>query len=75
LIYVPRGNLHAHKNVGEGPGRMLVSQTPGGAHERYFEELAESPAARFVVEDSPEVETVSAIATRYGVEIPSPRRE
>src|SRR5918998_6417779 len=63
LIYVPMGNLHAHKNVGEGPGRMLVSQTPGGTHERYFEELAESPAARFVVEDSPEVETVSAIAT------------
>src|SRR3712207_5997964 len=22
LIYVPRGNLHAHKNVGEGAGRM-----------------------------------------------------
>ena len=75
LIYVPRGNLHAHKNVGEGPGRMLVSQTPGGAHERYFEELAENPAAPFVVEDSPEVETVSAIATRYGVEILSPRRD
>jgi quercetin dioxygenase-like cupin family protein len=29
LIYVPRGILHTHKNVGEGPGRMLVSQTPG----------------------------------------------
>jgi mannose-6-phosphate isomerase-like protein (cupin superfamily) len=29
LIYVPRGNLHAHKNVGEGVGRMLVTQTPG----------------------------------------------
>ena len=23
LIYIPRGNLHAHKNVGEEPGRML----------------------------------------------------
>jgi len=30
LIYVPKGTLHAHKNVGEGVGRMLVSQTPGG---------------------------------------------
>ena len=29
LIYIPKGNLHTHKNVGEGPGRMLVSQTPG----------------------------------------------
>ena len=29
LVYAPRGNLHAHKNVGDGPGRMLLSQTPG----------------------------------------------
>ena len=29
LIYIPRGNLHAHKNVGEEPGRMLVTHTPG----------------------------------------------
>src|SRR5215213_133791 len=75
LIYVPRGNLHTHKNVGRGPGRLLVSQTPGGAHERFFEELAESPAAPFVSKDSPEVENVAAIATKYGVEILSHRRE
>jgi hypothetical protein len=54
---------------------MLVSQTPGGAHERYFEELAENPAAPFVSEDSPDFETVSTIATRYGIEILSPRSE
>ena len=39
LIYVPRGNLHAHKNVGDKPSRMLVSQTPGGLHERFFEKI------------------------------------
>lgn len=39
LIYVPKGNLHAHKNVGEEPGRMLVSQTPGGLHERFLEDV------------------------------------
>jgi len=75
LIYVPRGNLHAHKNVGEEPGRMLVSQTPGGAHERFFEELAEHPAAPFVSRDSPAVEKVATIATKYGIEILSRRRE
>jgi mannose-6-phosphate isomerase-like protein (cupin superfamily) len=74
LIYVRSGNLHAHKNVGEGPGRMLVSQTPGGTHERYFEELAKNAAAPFVSKGSPDVETVSAIATRYGIEILSPQR-
>jgi mannose-6-phosphate isomerase-like protein (cupin superfamily) len=41
LLYVPRGNLHAHRNVGEGVGRMLVNQTPGGLHERFFEEVGE----------------------------------
>jgi quercetin dioxygenase-like cupin family protein len=36
LLYVPKGTLHAHKNVGEGAGRMLVSQTPGGLYELFF---------------------------------------
>jgi mannose-6-phosphate isomerase-like protein (cupin superfamily) len=30
LVYVPRGNLHTYKNVGSEPGRILMSQTPGG---------------------------------------------
>ena len=29
LLYVPKGTLHTHKNVGEDVGRMLSSQTPG----------------------------------------------
>jgi mannose-6-phosphate isomerase-like protein (cupin superfamily) len=75
LIYVRSGNLHTHKNVGQGPGRMLVSQTPGGAHERYFEELAENPAAPFAFKESSDVEIVSAIATKYGIEILPPSSE
>ena len=75
LIYVPKGNLHTHKNVGEGPGRMLVSQTPGGAHARFFEELPKNPAAPFVSIDSPDIEIVASIATKYGIEILYPRRE
>jgi mannose-6-phosphate isomerase-like protein (cupin superfamily) len=74
LIYVPKGHLHTHKNIGEGPGRMLVSQTPGGSHERFFEELAENLAAPFFCRDSPDVEKVATIATKYGIEI-LPRRE
>jgi mannose-6-phosphate isomerase-like protein (cupin superfamily) len=75
LIYVPRGHLHTHKNVGEGPGRMLVSQTPGGAHERFFEELAENPTAPLVSIDSSDIEKVASIATKYGIEILYPPRE
>ena len=77
LVYVPKGNLHAHKNLGEEPGRMLVSQTPGGSHERFFEEIGEetkegstSPAS----EDPPHMESIAKIAAEYGIEMPLPRR-
>ncbi len=30
LLYMPKGTLHAHRGMGEGVGRMLVTQTPGG---------------------------------------------
>jgi len=30
LLYVPKCTLYAHKNVGEGEGRILLNQTPGG---------------------------------------------
>ena len=72
LIYVARGTLHAHRNVGEGVGRMLVSQTPGGLHERFLEEVGE-PAMDNprppVPADQPDMERIIAIATEYGIEI------
>jgi quercetin dioxygenase-like cupin family protein len=73
LLYVPRGNLHAHKNVGESTGRMLVSQTPGGLHERFFEEVGEEVSNRREprVPARPESLTrTRAIAAGYGIEIP-----
>jgi mannose-6-phosphate isomerase-like protein (cupin superfamily) len=75
LIYVPRGNLHTHKNVGEKPGRMLVSQTPGGAHERFFEEVGkpvDGEAGSHFSENPPDVASIVAIAAKYGIEIPVP---
>jgi quercetin dioxygenase-like cupin family protein len=74
LIYVPRGTLHAHKKVGEGKGRLLLSQTPGGLHERFFEEIGE-PAmedSRPPVPAEQHMEKIIAIATEYGIEIPRP---
>jgi quercetin dioxygenase-like cupin family protein len=77
LIYIPRGTLHAHKNVGEGTGRLLLSQTPGGLHERFFEEIGE-PARQTHRPQGPAdqqpMEKIIAIATEYGIEIPSPDR-
>ena len=75
LIYVPRGNLHAHKNVGTTIGRLLVSQTPGGLHERFFEEVGEPTmdgSEPLVSEGPQDMRRIIAIAVNYGIEIPSP---
>jgi hypothetical protein len=78
LFYVPKGTLHAHKNVGEGEGRMLLTQTPGGLYEHFFEEVgkpADGDAGRLVFEDRPEVRRIVALAAQYGIEIPPPIAE
>jgi quercetin dioxygenase-like cupin family protein len=77
LIYVPRGTLHAHKNVGEETGRLLLSQTPGGLHERFFEEIGEPAVDNSrppAPADQQHLEEIIAIATEYGIEIPPPDR-
>lgn len=74
LVYVPRGNLHTYKNVGSEPGRMLMSQTPGGLHERFFEELGEEAQDSRTPpnhECSPDLQKIVTIAAKYGIEIPS----
>ncbi len=75
LLYVPKGNLHAYKNVGKGSGRMLVSQTPGGLHERFFEEVGEVAPDRRELRVPERLENLARtreIAAGYGIEIPLP---
>ena len=75
LIYVPKGILHAHKNVGEGVGRMLMSQTPGGLYERFFEAVGKAvddDGGPFVFAHQPDVARVVEVAVEYGIEIPVP---
>jgi mannose-6-phosphate isomerase-like protein (cupin superfamily) len=75
LLYVPKGNLHAHKNVGEGEGRMLVTQTPGGLYEYFFEEVGkpvDDEEEPLVFEDQPDVSRIVKVAAKYGIEIPVP---
>jgi quercetin dioxygenase-like cupin family protein len=72
LIYIPKGNLHAHKNVGETLGRMLVSQTPGGLHERFFEDIGEERKGAStppVSENPPDMARIAKIAAEYGIEM------
>ena len=78
LLYVPKGNLHAHKNVGDPPGKMLVIQTPGGLHERFFEEVGEETPDRReprVPERRDSIARTREIAAGYGIEIPPPEKQ
>ncbi len=72
MIYVPKGALHAFKNVSEGVGRMLVIHTPGGTHERFVEAAGEpasgsgAPPAQ-----GPRLrpEGFALLAAEYGIEV------
>jgi mannose-6-phosphate isomerase-like protein (cupin superfamily) len=72
LVYVPRGHLHSHVNVGGKPGKLLVILTPGGLHERFFEDIGEPSKdlpAPPVAEGRLGGEAVAGIAARYGIEM------
>jgi quercetin dioxygenase-like cupin family protein len=75
LLYIPKGTLHGHESVGEGVGRMLVSQTPGGLYERFFEEVGKpvnGGKERHAFEDHFDLQRIAAIGVQYGIEIPPP---
>ena len=76
LLYVPKGALHAHENVGDGVGRMLLTQTPGRLYERFFGEVgmpADGNGRSLDFENRSEVERrIVEVASEYGIEIPPP---
>ena len=75
LLYVPKGTLHTHRGVGEGVGRMLVTQTPGGLYERFFEEVGKAvdgDSCSLLFEEQLDVKWIVEAAAKYGIEIPPP---
>ena len=76
LLYVPKGTLHTHKNVGEGVGRMLVTQTPGGLYEHFFEKVGkkavDGEVRPPVFEDHSDMRRIMEVAAEHGIEIPPP---
>jgi len=72
LLYFPKGTLHAHRGIGESVGRMLVTQTPGGLYECFFEEVGKPVDGEKgwpILKDEPEVTNIATIAAKYGIEI------
>ena len=60
IAYVPRGAVHAFKNVGSEPGRLRYTFTPAGETEAMFRAFFEANQAK---ELTPE--RMSEIAARY----------
>ena len=78
VLYVPKGDLHRYRNMGETTGRLLVIHTPGGLHECFLEEAGEfvtNETAFPTLEEPLEAERIVTIGAQYGIEIvplPSP---
>jgi quercetin dioxygenase-like cupin family protein len=60
--FVPRGQVHTFKNVGEENSRMILSTIPAG-FEHFFTRCAEEWAK----EDGPDMERVFEIAAEHGI--------
>jgi quercetin dioxygenase-like cupin family protein len=73
LIYVPKGALHTHNNRGEDVSRMLVTQTPGGLCEKFFEEMGLPGTGPSSVPPAPtpeELRRMMELGRKYGIEYP-----
>lgn len=68
-VFVPRGTLHAFRNEGSVPARMLIINSPGGLHEAFFAEVGVPAGSDAAPPDFP---TVLESAARYGIEIMLP---
>ena len=71
-FYIPAGTVENFEPTTDA--RILVIYTPGGI-DRFFEEAGERAMTRVVPpppEGPPDIERLSAIASRYGMEIQAP---
>ncbi|MBI1170775.1 cupin domain-containing protein [bacterium] len=75
FLHVPAGALHAFTNVASTPSRMLILNTPGGAHEGFFRAVGEVMApgeTAFPPMGAPDLQAIVAAGAKFGIEIPLP---
>jgi quercetin dioxygenase-like cupin family protein len=72
FVKVPNGAVHAFKNVGAAPGRLLIINAPGKAHDGFFSEAGEPmpPGTRELPAPSgpPDIPRLLEIGRRNGLE-------
>jgi quercetin dioxygenase-like cupin family protein len=62
VVYMPRSVVHTFKNVGEQPGRLLITTYPSG-FEVFFGRCAEE----FKQPQGPNMERIMAISAEHGI--------
>ena len=67
VVFIPRGTVHSHRNVGPGPHRAIVLFTPGGL-EDFFVEVSAATGPLGPAQ-------MAALAARYGTEVTGPPLE
>jgi quercetin dioxygenase-like cupin family protein len=71
FVHIPKGTVHAFKNVGKEPARMLVLVTPAGL-DKFFEEMGETgtdPSSPPAPPGQEYFERFGATAQKYGIEV------
>ena len=71
-VHAPRGTLHAFRNVGTAPRRVLVVYSPGGLEEFFFEAGEPATEGSSAPEGEPDVGRIVEIGQKYGLRIPPP---
>ena len=68
--FVPRGTIHAYQNIGNTPGRLLVTVSPGDKHEEHFlhygRQIAD-PSAPLLQASQEDIANYIAEAPAYGI--------
>jgi quercetin dioxygenase-like cupin family protein len=60
--FMPHGVIHAFKNIGDQPSRMLITTTPSG-----IEEFFAQCAAPFAKTDQPDTSRLIEISAQHGI--------
>ncbi|HZH25784.1 MAG TPA: cupin domain-containing protein [Azospirillaceae bacterium] len=72
FVQVPNGAVHAFRNAGPAPGRLLIINTPGRVHDGFFAEAGEPmpPGTRELPPPSgaPDIPRILEIGRRHGME-------
>jgi quercetin dioxygenase-like cupin family protein len=72
FVKIPKGAVHAFRNVGQAPGRLLIINSPGKVHDGFFSEAGEPmpPGTRELPPPGgpPDIQRLVEIGRRNGLE-------